>query len=88
MPRASHIPSIPCRAASPRLPAPTSFPAADVVAYARNMHRPTTVDMIVEESDSPASGSVPRCPTIAVSEASSRGSASRVASEGRAYARI
>ena len=37
---------------------------------------------------SPARGSVPRCPTIAVSAATRRGWARRVAREGKAYARI
>ena len=71
----SHRLSTPDWSPSRRLPAPNRWATCEVVAYARNMHKPTAVRMTVDPSERPASAASPTCPTMAVSMRMKAGSA-------------
>jgi hypothetical protein len=66
-PPASQNPSTPCSAAARRFPAPTWRATAPVVEYAKKLKIANVAVSTVPATASPASGFVPRCPTMAVS---------------------
>lgn len=74
---------------APRMsPAPRWRPTEAVVPYARKMHSPTNVCSTVDAIARPASGVVPRWPTMAVSASSISGSETSAANAGTAIRRI
>ena len=64
---ASQVACTPTSSASGSCPAPYRRAALAVVPYSRNVHRPTISESSVPAIARPASGTRPRCPTIAVS---------------------
>ena len=64
---ASQVACTPTSSASSRCPAPYRRAALAVVPYSRNVQRPTISESSVPAIARPASGTRPRCPTIAVS---------------------
>ncbi len=85
---ASQMPSMPCRMAAGRSPAPTRRATAAVVAYARKTKTLTAVVRRAEATPSPASWAVPRWPTMALSAITKSGSATSAPNAGTASATI
>ena len=79
---ASHIPWSPWRAASRCSPTPTRRATAPVVPYTRNTNRKYDVSSTLDATPSPASWSVPRWPTTAVSTRTYSGSATSARTRG------
>ncbi len=83
-PAASQVACTPTSSASSCRPAPYSRTARAVVPYSRNVQKPKISDSSRPPSARPASGTVPRWPTIAVSPSTYSGSAISAPSAGTA----